>query len=270
MLHRPLPPKGCQVCLSPGLVGMREVRKQCCCPLLALKWHGVQQQISGSPNPGWCGAHPLNGGGLGSWLLRLPLVSLQASSGAGAWETVTDTGLTSACPPGDRTLWQCSHFRQKRCQFLPRELTFSAVGNKVELGLQGSQVKQRVPSFPLLPHPAPQRQWGVSLGGQLLPARVPCPIGGKGVWDHTLRQLVCSRNPGAHNRPVFSPSSAQASPKKTGCWQRGQVQLMAPLRAAGSVHSGHPAGLCSAPSAGSTHGSASSLIGLNPLLLEAH
>lgn len=43
-------------------------------------------------------------------------------------------GLTSACPPGDRTLWQRSHFRQKRCQFLPRELTFSAVGDRVEPG----------------------------------------------------------------------------------------------------------------------------------------
>lgn len=35
-------------------------------------------------------------------------------------------------------LWQRSHFRQKRCQFLPKELTFSAVGNKVDPGCQES------------------------------------------------------------------------------------------------------------------------------------
>jgi len=34
--------------------------------------------------------------------------------------------LTSAWLPGDRILLHLSHFRQKRCQFFPRELTFSA------------------------------------------------------------------------------------------------------------------------------------------------
>lgn len=71
--------------------GQKQVRKQCCCILLPLKCHGAHQHNSGSPNPGWCGAHPVSG--LRSWLLRLPLVSFQGRSGAGSWGTVTDTGL---------------------------------------------------------------------------------------------------------------------------------------------------------------------------------
>lgn len=65
-------------------------------------------------------------------------------------------GLTSACPPGDRTLWQCSHFRQKRCQFLPRELTFSAVGNKGEPGCgEPSQAAGSLLPLPLPPSDPP-------------------------------------------------------------------------------------------------------------------
>lgn len=120
----------------------------------------------------------------------------------GWWVTkdyVSCPSLTSAWPPGDRTVWQCSHFRQKRCQFLPRELTFSAVGDKVEPAAK-SQAKHQMPPTPH-PQPAPfLRDQGVSLGIQLYPAPASCTPhssrrrGGdhtpqqveKGIWNHTV------------------------------------------------------------------------------------
>lgn len=140
-------------------------------------------------------------------------------------------GLTSACPPGDRTLWQRSHFRQKRCQFLPRELTFSAVGDRVEPGCGKPGHAAGAPfSFlsptPLLPRDDGECPRDVSSN----PPECPAPQSWKGG--------LSSSNAPAHTRPI-SPSSARASPKKTGCWQRGQVQLMAPHRAAGATHSRH-------------------------------
>lgn len=127
----------------------------------------------------------------------------------------------------------------------------------------GSQAKQQAPSF-TLPQPRPSRP------------KCHAPHMWKGgLGPHHSQLLACSGNPAARTSPIFYPSSAQASPKKTGCWQRGQVQLMVPLRAAGAAHSRHRPGRGQgdsfpAPSAGSAHGSALDLIGLNSLLLDAH
>lgn len=176
-------------------------------------------------------------------------------------------GLTSACPPGDRTLWQCSHFRQKRCQFLPRELTFSAVGKKVGPGwLLGNPLTTLGPV--LLPS---DRE--VSSGGQLHPARVPCPTGRRGVGSGitpapALAQSSPTHQPGPHRRK-----------RVAGNVGRSNSWLRSGLRAAGAAHSRHW-GRDSVPAPGtpfppplladSTHGSALSLIGLNQLFVEAH
>lgn len=133
--------------------------------------------------------------------------------------------LTSAWPPGDRTVWQCSHFRQKRCQFLPRELTFSAVGDKVEPAAK-SQAKHQMPPTPH-PQPAPfLRDQGVPLGIQLHPAPASCTphSSRRRGGDHTPQKvervfgtilwpaLKFPGNPEAHTHPILPPSSAPASP----------------------------------------------------------
>lgn len=205
-------------------------------------------------------------------------MSLQGRNGAGAWETVTDIGSCALarshlCMPswGQDTVAVLT-FQAEAVPVLAQRAHLLRCGEQGRTGLQGAKPSSRHSPFPPQPHPASWGWWGVSPRDQLHPARVPCPTGKKGVWDNTCHQLlVASGNPASHTRPVFSPSSAWASPKKTGCWQRGQVQLMAPLRAAGATHIRHCCRDCvPTPSACSTHGSASSLIGLNLLLLEAH
>lgn len=122
----------------------------------------------------------------------------------------------------------------------------------------GRQAKLQAPSFP--PSAPP------------IPPECHAPHRCKGsLRPHDGQLRASSGKPAAHTSPIFSPSSARASPKKTGCWQRGQVQLMAPLGAARAAHSRQRRGdSVPAPSAGSAHGSAVSLIGLNSLLLDAH
>lgn len=92
---------------------------------------------------------------------------------------------------------------------------------------------------PSAPSCSPEAVWSVSR--RPAPSRqsaMPHRRNG-GLGSHPLAAPRVLQEPGG---PVFSPSSARASPKKTGCWQRGQVQLMAPLKAAGSAHRGHPTG----------------------------
>lgn len=110
-------------------------------------------------------------------------------------------GLTSACPPGDRTLWQRSHFRQKRCQFLPRELTFSAVGDRVEPGCGKPGHAAGAPfSFlsptPLLPRDDGECPRDVSSN----PPECPAPQSWKGGSELLER-------PGSHSPhlPLLSP-----------------------------------------------------------------
>lgn len=130
--------------------------------------------------------------------------------------------LTSACPPGDSTLWQRSHFRQKRCQFLPRELTFSAEGNReggCGWGPPCPSARERPATRELgIRHPGSSR--GERGGGQ---GTTPRSVGPENCdWGHPAP-------PGAPapRTPHPAAPSRPASPKYTGSWQRGQLQLMA-------------------------------------------
>lgn len=142
----------------------------------------------------------------------------------------------------------------------------------------GNQAKQQAPLLPL-PLPTSDSLCFLDTLGSVsiqnassIPLECYAPHRWKGGLGPHRRQLPASSgNPTAHTSPIISPSSARASPKKTGCWQRGQIQLMAPLREVGAAHSRHRReDSFPAPFAGSTHGSALSIIGLNPLLLNTH
>lgn len=173
-------------------------------------------------------------------------------------------GLTSACPPGDRTLWQCSHFRQKRCQFLPRELTFSAVGNKVEPGCQSPSFPPSAPSCfwetvgSVSRRPAPSRQ---SAG--------PTARRESGVAPAPVPRVL--REPSGSHSPSFLPLLSPGLTEENGLlatWAgptHGSAQVSWLLHTVGTQQ-----GLRSTLSTGSTHDSAWSLIGLNPLFLKAH
>lgn len=121
-------------------------------------------------------------------------------------------------------------------------------GEQGGTGLWEARPSSGRPLFPPQPR-LPPREDGEYLGevNSNRPQR-PGPQRWKGgLRSHRRQFLASSGSTPAHTRPI-SPSSARASPKKTGCWQRGQVQLMALHRAAGATHRRkHRGGLGSRP-----------------------
>lgn len=168
-------------------------------------------------------------------------------------------------------------FQAEAVPVLAQGAHFLRCGEQGGTGLWGAKLSSRLPPSPP-PPPSDPPCFLDTLGSVFIQnassIRLKCyaPHRWKGgLGPHRRQLLTSSGNPTAHTDPIIFPSSARASPKKTGCWQRGQIQLMAPLRAVGAAHSRHSRGdSFPAPFAGSTHDSAFSTIGLNPLLLNAH
>lgn len=168
-------------------------------------------------------------------------------------------------------------FQAEAVPVLAQGAHFLRCGEQGGTGLWGAKPSSRLPPSPR-PHPPDPPCFldtlaSVSIqNASSIPRESHAPHRWKGgLGPHRRQLLASSGNPTAHTSPIISPSSARASPKKTGCWQRGQVQLMAPLGAVGAAHSRHRRGdSFPAPFTGSTHGSALSIIGLNPPLLNAH
>lgn len=184
-------------------------------------------------------------------------------------------GLTSACPPGDRTLWQRSHFRQKRCQFLPRELTFSAVGDRRNRAA-GSHAQQRAPSFsPSAPPALLPRDDGECLReASSIPLECQAPHRWKTVWDHTVASSCVLTEPGGSHSPHLLPLLSRGLTEEHGllATRAGPAHGSAQgrRRRTQEAQLAQLPGHRSRPSAGSAHGSASSLTGLKPPLLGAH
>lgn len=245
--------------------GHETARKQCCCPLLPLQRHGVHRHNSGSQKLGWCRAHQV--GGLGSGLLRLVLVGLQATTGL--W-CLGDSDRHRGMGPGQvsplRALLGTGHCGnahisgRRGASSCPANSLSPLWGTRWNRAAR-SQAKQRSRHPPFPPQPRPSRP------------SVTRPTGGKGVWDHTV---ASSARPQGTQRLTLAPSSP---PPQPGPHRRKQVagnagrsnSWLRSVRAAGAAHSRHrPGDSVPAPSAGSAHGSALSLIGPNSLLLDAH
>lgn len=205
--------------------GKEQVRKHSCFPPLPHKSLGIYQHNSGSPHPGLYGTYCV--GDLGSWLLKLPWWADGTETGRGGWY-LRDSDRYRAVRASQASplhallgTGRCgsAHISGRMgassCPGSSLSLLWRTRWNRAE----GSQAKQKAPSFPLLfpPTLAPRGEGECLREASSIPPRVPSNPQVEGRSGTSRQLLASSGNPVALTCPVFSPFSTQASPKKTGC-----------------------------------------------------
>ena len=157
--------------------------------------------------------------------------------GAGVSATVTDTRLcTLARPHLCMPSWgqdavAALTFQTEWVPVLAQGAHLLCCGGQGATGQ--SQAKHKAPSFPpCSPHTVIPRDDGECLReASSIPPECCAPhrFSEKGAGTTPSPAPCVLMEPKGSHSPRLLPFLAQASPKKTGCWQRGQVQLMAPL-----------------------------------------